>query len=128
LLADLLTLFSAAGLLLAAIGTYGVLASMVAERRREMGIRLALGANRRRLLTHVMAQGLALAGTGVVIGLVGALGLNRLLASLLFGVQPADVTTLAIVAPSIVATAALACWLPAWRASRLEPNVVLRGD
>jgi hypothetical protein len=128
LLAHLLTLFSALALLLAAIGTYGVLASMVAERRREMAIRLALGANPAQLRRQVMRQGLMLAGTGVALGLAGVLGLNRLLASLLFGVHPADVMTLAIVIPSIVGTAALACWLPAWRASRLDPNVVLRAD
>jgi predicted permease len=128
LLAQLLALFSALALLLAGIGTYGVLASMVAERRREMAIRLALGANPAQLRRQVMAEGLLLAGTGVATGLAGILGLSRLLASLLFGVHPADVMTLAIVIPSIVATAALACWLPAWRASRLDPNVVLRSD
>ena len=126
LLAQLLTLFSALALLLSAIGTYGVLAYMVAERRREMGIRLALGANRTRLLGQVMTQGLVLAGTGVAVGLAGALVLNRFLTSLLFGVQPADVTTLAIAIPSIVGVAAVASWLPAWRASRLDPSVVLR--
>ncbi len=128
LLAHLLTLFSALALVLAAVGTYGVLASMVVERRREMGIRLALGANRRRLLGHVMTQGLVLSGTGAVVGLASALALARLLRSLLFGVQPADVMTLAIVIPSIVAVAALASWIPAWRASRLDPNVVLRAE
>jgi predicted permease len=128
LLAQLLTLLSALALVLAAIGTYGALASLVAERRREMGIRLALGANRARLLGQVMMQGLILAGTGVAVGLAGALALNRLLTSLLFGVEAADVMTLAIVIPSIVGMAALASWLPAWRASRLDPNVVLRVD
>jgi putative ABC transport system permease protein len=128
LLAHLLTLFSGLALLLAAIGTYGVLASMVVERRREMGIRLALGAHRARLLRQVMTQGLVLAGTGVVVGLAVALGLGRLLRSLLFGVQPADVITLAIVIPSSVGVTALASWLPAWRASRLDPNVVLRAE
>ena len=128
LLARLLTLFSAVALMLAAIGTYGVLAYMVTERRREMGIRLALGANRARLLRQVMMQGLVLASTGVAVGLAGALGLTRLLTSLLFGVQPADVMTLAIVIPSIVGVAALASWLPAWRASRVDPNVVLQED
>jgi predicted permease len=128
LLAQSLALFSGLALLLAAIGTYGVLASMVAERRREMAIRLALGANPAQLRWQVMTQGLRLAVTGVAMGLAGILGLSRLLASLLFGVHPADVTTLAIVIPSIVGTAALACWLPAWRASRLDPNAVLRAD
>jgi putative ABC transport system permease protein len=126
LLAQLLTLFSVLAVLLAAIGIYGVLASMVAERRREMAIRLALGAERAQLLRQVMTQGLMLAGAGVTMGLAGVLSINRLLASLLFGVQPADVMTLGIVIPSIVGTAALACWLPAWRASQLDPNVILR--
>ena len=128
LLADLLGLFSAIALLLAAIGTYGVLASMVAERRRDIGVRLALGANRGRLLAEVMTRGLALAGAGVALGLLGALGATRLLASLLFGVQPTDVTTLAIVTPSILALSAISCLLPAWRASRLDPVVVLRSE
>jgi predicted permease len=128
LLAQLLTLFSALALVLAAIGIYGVLAYMVVERRREMGIRLALGANRVRLLGQVMMHGLALAGTGIAVGLAGALGLNQLLTSLLFGVQPADIVTLAIAIPSIVGIATLACWLPAWRASRLDPNIALRAE
>jgi predicted permease len=128
LLAQLLTLFSGLALLLAAIGLYGVLAYMVAERRGEIGIRLALGANRARLLGHVMMQGLVLAGTGITVGVAGALVLSRLLTSLLFGVQPADVMTLAIAIPSIVGVAALASWFPAWRASRLDPIVVLRAE
>jgi predicted permease len=126
LLAQLLSAFAGLALLLAAIGTYGVLSYMVAERRREMGIRLALGATRGRVLGLVMRQGLMIAGSGLVIGLLAALALTRLLRTLLFEVQPADPVTLAIVIPSIVVIAAVACWLPAWRASRLNPNVVLR--
>jgi predicted permease len=126
LLAQLLTAFAGLAWLLAAIGTYGVLAYVVAGRRRDMGIRLALGATRGRILAQVMRQGMVLAGTGVVIGLVAALGLTRLLTTLLFEVQPADPVTLAIVIPSIVVIAGVACWLPAWRASRVDPNVVLR--
>lgn len=98
------------------------------ERRRETGIRLARGATRAQVLGQVMRQGLVLAGTGVVAGLVAALGLTRLPTSLLFGVQPSDPMTLAIVIPAIIAIVAVACWLPAWRASRLDPNVVLRAD
>jgi predicted permease len=128
LLAQLLTVFSGLALVLAAIGTYGVLSYMVTARRREIGIRLALGANRAHVLRQVMTQGLTLAGMGVAVGLAGALGLNRLLSSLLFGVHPADVMTLAIVMPSIIGIAALACWLPAWRASRVNPTIVLRED
>jgi predicted permease len=128
LLAQLLTLFSALALLLAAIGTYGVLAFMVTERRREIGVRLALGAARARLLQQLMRQGLTPVGVGIAVGLASALAVNRLLRSLLFGVEPADAMTLAIAIALVVGMAAVACWLPAWRASRLDPNVVLRAD
>jgi putative ABC transport system permease protein len=101
---------------------------MVAERRREIGIRLALGAERSTVLAQVMKQGLLLTTIGVIAGLAGAFGLNRLMTSLLFGVQPTDATTLAAVIPTITLVAAVACWLPAWRASRLDPNVVLRDE
>jgi predicted permease len=128
LLAQLLGGFAVLALLMAAIGTYGVLSYMVAQRRREIGIRMALGAARSTVLTQVMRQGLQLAGSGIVAGLAGALALNRLVASLLFGVGPMDVTTLGAVIPTIVVVAAVACWLPAWRAARLDPNIVLRAD
>jgi putative ABC transport system permease protein len=128
LLAQLVGAFGVLALLLAAIGTYGVLSYMVTERRREIGIRMALGANRSRVLAQVMKQGLLLTTIGVAAGLAGALGLNRLIASLLFGVQPTDTGTLAAVILTISLVAVVACWLPAWRASRLDPNVVLRED
>jgi ABC-type antimicrobial peptide transport system permease subunit len=128
LLAQLVGAFGGLALLLAAIGTYGVLSYMVAERRREIGIRLALGANHGRVLAQVLKQGLFLTAIGLVVGLAGALGLNRLLTSLLFGVQPTDATTMVAVVGTITLVAAVACWVPAWRASRLDPNVVLRED
>jgi predicted permease len=128
LLAQLVGAFAGLALLLAAIGTYGVLSYMVAERRREIGIRLALGADRAGVLTAVMKQGLVLTTVGVVLGLTGAFGLNRLLASLLFGVTPSDPTTTVAVIGTMTLVAAAACWLPAWRASRLDPNVVLRDE
>jgi predicted permease len=128
LLAQLLGGFAGLALLLAAIGTYGVLTYMVAERRREIGIRMALGAAQRSVMANVMKQGLVLTGVGIVVGLAGAFGLNRLIASLLFGVQPTDALTLVAVVATIALVATVACWLPAWRASRLDPNVVLRQD
>jgi predicted permease len=126
LLAQLLGAFGGLGLLLAAVGTYGVLSYMVAERRREIGIRMALGADRSTVLAQVMTQGLLLTAIGVVAGVAAALALNRLIASLLFGVQPTDGTTLTAVIGTIIVVAAIACGLPAWRASRLLPSVVLR--
>ncbi len=128
LMAQLIGAFAGLALLLAAIGTYGVLAYIMAERRREIGIRMALGADRHHVLRQVMTQGLALASLGVVIGLAAALALTRLIASLLFGVQPTDPSTMAGVVASIMLVAALACAIPAWRASRLDPNAVLRAD
>ncbi len=126
LLAQLLGAFATLGLLLAAIGTYGVLSYMVAERRREIGIRMALGADRSSVLARIMAQGLLLTTAGVIAGVAAALALNRVIASLLFGVHPTDVTTLTAVIFTIMVVAAIACGLPAWRASRLAPSVVLR--
>ena len=128
LLAQLVGAFATLALVLAAIGTYGVLSYMVTERRREIGIRMALGANRSRVLAQVMKHGLLLTSIGVAVGLAGALGLNRLMASLLFGVRPTDAGTLSAVIVTVSLVAVVACWLPAWRASQLDPNVVLRED
>jgi ABC-type antimicrobial peptide transport system permease subunit len=120
--------FAGLALLLAAIGTYGVLSYMVTERRREIGIRVALGATRSHVLTQIMKQGLQVTALGVTLGLVGALAVNRLIASLLFGVQPTDTVTIASVIATITVVAVVASCLPAWRASRLDPNVVLRDE
>jgi predicted permease len=128
LLAQLLGAFAGLALVLAAIGTYGVLSHMVAERRREIGIRMALGADQGSVLAQVMKQGLALTTIGIVVGLAGAFALNRLIASLLYGVRPTDPTTIVAVVATITFVATLACWLPAWRASRVDPIVVLRDD
>jgi predicted permease len=128
LLAQLLGGFAGLALLLAAIGTYGVLSFMVAERRREIGIRMALGADRRRVLVQVMKQGLVLTAIGVVAGLAGAFALNRLIASLLFGVRSTDPATLVAVVATITLVATVACWVPAWRASRLDPHIVLKDE
>jgi len=128
LLAQLLATFSVLALLLAGIGTYGVLAYMVAERRQEIGIRMALGAGRSRVLANIIREGLKLTVAGVLAGTGSAVLLNRSIASLLFGVAPTDAATFAIAIPAIAVIAGVACSLPAWRASRLDPNVVLRSE
>jgi putative ABC transport system permease protein len=128
LLAELVGAFAALAVLLAAVGTYGVLSYMAAARRREIGIRMALGADRSRVLAQIMKQGLWLTIIGVVIGVAGALGLSWLIASLLFGVQPTDAATVGAVVTTILLVTCLACWLPAWRASRLDPIAVLREE
>jgi ABC-type antimicrobial peptide transport system permease subunit len=122
----LLASFAGLALLLAAIGTYGVLSYMVTERRREIGIRMALGAARSSVVALVMRQGLQAAGVGMALGIAGALAVSRLIAALLFEVRPTDPVTLVAVALTIGSVAVLACWFPAWRASRLDPSVVLR--
>jgi ABC-type antimicrobial peptide transport system permease subunit len=128
LMAQLLGAFAGLALLLAALGTYGVLSYMVTERRREIGVRMALGAARSSVIALVMKQGLQATAIGIIAGVAGAVIANRLIATLLFGVQPTDPVTLAAVTVTIVLVATVACWLPAWRASRLDPNVVLRAD
>jgi predicted permease len=122
----LLGLFAAAALGLAALGLYGVMACSVNRRRREIGIRMALGAQPRDVLVQVVAQGLRLACLGLILGWVGSLVLTRVLAHLLFGVTPRDPITLAGVAMLLVAVALLACWLPARRAARIDPMEALR--
>jgi ABC-type antimicrobial peptide transport system permease subunit len=128
LLEDVLGSFGVLALLLAAVGTYGVLSYMVTERRREISVRMALGASRSSVVALVMRQGLHATLVGVIVGIGGALAANRMIASFLFGVQPSDAATMAGVVATISMVAAFACWLPAWRASRLDPAVVLRAD
>ncbi|HEX6632211.1 MAG TPA: FtsX-like permease family protein, partial [Gemmatimonadaceae bacterium] len=126
--AALLALFALAGLLLAAVGVYGVLSYTVAQRTGEIGVRLALGAGRGRVVRQVVAQGLAVALTGVALGVAGALVLGRVLASLVVGVSWRDPLLLGGVAAALTAVALVAAWLPAWRASRIQPAIALRGD
>jgi putative ABC transport system permease protein len=127
-LAQLLGIFAAVALALAAIGTYGVLAYSVAVRRRELGIRMALGSSAQGLLSLVLGQGMALAGFGLVVGLVGALAVTRLASSLLFGVKPADPLTFAAVTIFMLAVAFIACLVPARRATRVDPLVALKAE
>jgi predicted permease len=128
LLMVLLGAFGLLGLALGAIGLYGTLAAVVGERRKEIGVRLALGAEPRQVLAMVVKSGLGLAVVGVAIGLAGAMGLSRFLEAVLYGVTPADPATFAGTAAIFVATAAAASWFPARRAARVDPVETLRAE
>jgi putative ABC transport system permease protein len=128
LLAQLLGFFAGLALLLAAIGTYGILSYSVSERRREIGIHMALGATRRTVLGMILGQGLRLTVIGLVLGVAASLALTRLLQNQLFNVRPSDPATVAAVVTFIGVVAFIACYLPASRATRVDPMVVLRDD
>jgi len=113
---------------MAAIGIYGVIAYMVTRRTREIGIRMALGAPRNKILALVLAQGAALAGLGIAIGLIGALNLTQYLRAMLFGLGPSDPATFVAVALAFAGVAALGCYIPARRATRLDPLRALREE
>ncbi|MFI5311667.1 MAG: ADOP family duplicated permease [Gemmatimonadales bacterium] len=128
LLTALLSLFGALGLALGALGIYGVLAYLVSQRQREIGVRIALGASRGGVLRMIVGRGLALTAAGIAVGLAAALGLSRFLVGVLYGVEPTDPLTFTGVAAVLIGVAALASWLPARRAARVDPAVALRGD
>jgi putative ABC transport system permease protein len=122
----LLGIFAATALLLAAAGLYAVIAYLVSQRTREIGIRLALGASPRHILPLMMSQGLRLTLIGVAIGFVGAIAITRLMRSLLFAVAPTDLMTFAIAGVVLIVVALLACFIPARRATKVDPLVALR--
>ena len=122
----LLGTFAAASLLLALVGIYGVIAYSVAERTREIGVRMALGAQRRQVVGMVVREGFIMALAGIVAGLAGAWLLTREMASLLYNVRPNDAATFAAVAAALGAAAILACWAPALKAALVDPVVALR--
>jgi hypothetical protein len=126
--ATLLTAFALLALALAAIGLYGVLSYNVSQRRREIGVRAALGASRRHLVSLVMRQGLALTGLGLGIGIVGALLLTRLLEALLFDVTPTDATAFTVAPAALLLVALVACLVPARRAAAIAPTEALRSE
>jgi putative ABC transport system permease protein len=122
----LMSLFAAVALVLALVGIYGVLSNIVAQRTHEIGVRIALGASKSRVLTMVMKEMLWVVSLGVGIGLAGAFALGRVLSSLLYGVSPTDTNTFVGVTLSLVAAALAAAHIPARKAASVEPIQTLR--
>jgi putative ABC transport system permease protein len=122
----LVGVFGALALTLATIGIYGVMSYSVMQRTHEIGIRMALGAQRADVLRLILRHGILVALLGVVGGVAASFGLTRLMSSLLFGVRPTDTTIFAAVGFGILAMSAVATYLPAWRASRVDPLLALR--
>jgi len=124
----LLTIFAAVALLLALVGVYGVLAYSVGQRTAEIGLRVALGATPRKVLTLIVSQGMRPILIGIGIGLLGAVALSRFVSSLLFGVRALDPLTYITVALLVMAAALLSCYVPALRALRVDPVAALRQE
>jgi putative ABC transport system permease protein len=126
--ANLLAGFDGLALLLSSLGVYSVLAFSISRRRHELGVRLAAGADRRRILALVIREGLTLVAIGLAIGLVASANLTQLVASFLFGIRALDVVTFATMSAILVIVALVACYLPARRATRVDPVVALRNS
>jgi putative ABC transport system permease protein len=125
---EIIVMFAVTALLLAGLGIYGVISYMVSQRTHEIGIRVALGAQKWNILRIVVRQALGLAFAGAAVGLVGALIVSRLMAGMLYGVRPTDPLTFAGVALLLIVVALLACYFPARRAIRVDPLVALRHE
>jgi putative ABC transport system permease protein len=126
--AFLIAVFAVAALSLAAIGLFGVTTTMVRQRTRELGVRMALGATARDLRRMVLGRALAISSAGLAIGLVGALLANRLLSALLYEVSPTDAVTLSVVAALLLGICVLASLIPARASTRIDPMVALRAE
>jgi len=126
MIAALLSVFGGSALLLAAIGIYGVMGYSVAQRTHEIGIRIALGAERADILKLIVGQGMLLVAIGAALGLALAVAATRVLKSLLFGISATDPLTYTVVVVVLIAVALLACYLPARRATKVDPLVALR--
>jgi putative ABC transport system permease protein len=124
----LLVTFAATAVTLALIGIYGVIAYSVSQRTQEIGIRVALGARRGEIVRMVLGEGMAMAGSGIVVGTAAALALTRLMQSLLYDVEPHDVPTFAVVVLTLAVTALAACCGPALKAALIDPMAALRRD
>ncbi len=128
LMGEIFGSFGVLALVLATLGVYGVMAYAVSQRTREIGIRMALGAQAADVLRMVVGRGALIAAGGVAVGLLGAFGVSRVMRGILFGVRPGDPVTFGAVAALLLATALLASWLPARRAARVDPMTALRAD
>jgi putative ABC transport system permease protein len=122
----LLAIFAGIALVLAIVGIYGVMSYSVTQRTHEIGIRMAIGAQPRDVFAMILGHGMKLAFIGIGLGLIGAFALTRLMASMLFGVEPTDATTFGAIAVLLTIVALLACYLPGRRATKVEPTVSLR--
>jgi putative ABC transport system permease protein len=126
--ATLLAVFAILSLVLAAVGLFGVLSYVATQRQGEIGIRIALGAQREQVLRLMLLDGLKPAVFGLILGLIASVATTRLIASLLYGTQPLDLTVFVLVTLLLMVVAAIACLVPAWRASRLDPMRALRTE
>jgi putative ABC transport system permease protein len=122
----LLSIFAGIALVLAIVGIYGVMSYSVTQRTHEIGIRMAIGARPRDVFAMILGHGMKLALIGVAIGLLAAFALTRLMETMLFGVEPTDVPTFSLISLLLISVAALACYIPGRRATKVEPTISLR--